>query len=111
MRCTSLTWSLPPALKKPFVNSSTNARRSFLTPPWNCPTVASSKAPSGLSCDLKRYGGTAGPKDRLRTPAGAVLGDVARHFAAAHREADERGALDVELLQQGIEIRGERVVL
>jgi len=41
---------------------------------------------------------------------GAVAAEVTGHFAGAHREADQHDIVEVEVLEQGMEVCGERVV-
>jgi hypothetical protein len=48
---------------------------------------------------------------RLADPPGAVAAQEARDLAGAHREAGQDGVLQVEVLEQGVQIRGEGVVV
>ncbi len=50
-------------------------------------------------------------KHRPGDPLGAVPADVADDLAAAHREADERHVPQVEVLDQRVQVGGERVVV
>jgi hypothetical protein len=54
------------------------------------PSNTSIGRPPGLSAVFSISGGTASTSTDLRDPARAVAADVARHFAAAGREADQR---------------------
>ena len=48
---------------------------------------------------------------RLAHPRRAVRGQIARHLAGAHREADQHDISKVQLLDQRVQIGGEGVVV
>ena len=60
---------------------------------------------------FSRNGVTAPSSIVFGTRARAVAPDVARHFAAAHREADEHRVAQVELRHQIVQVRREGVVV
>src|ERR1039458_5093428 len=52
-----------------------------------------------------------GDQDSLLDPLGAVGAEVAGHLAGAHRVSDQRDVGQVELVHQGVKVRGEGVVV
>ena len=77
----ALALILPPAVKKPVVNSSRKAIRSLFTPSWNPAILASSRPPSGLSSDLYRRGGEGVLMRPARAAGGGRCGGYAWSLA------------------------------
>jgi len=65
----------------------------------------------GVVLGLEQVRRDAGHQHRPADPGGPVPTEVPGDLAAAHREADERHVLQVQVLEQCVQVVGERVVV
>src|SRR5258708_21701906 len=65
----------------------------------------------GIVSGLQEERRNIGEYDRRAHALHSVFPQVARHFAATHREADERAVMQVQFADKFVQVLGERVVV